>query len=288
MLKKRIAATLVMKNGIVVQSIGFKKYLPVGKPEIAVEFLNQWGIDEIIMVDISATRNQRHPDYEMVKRASRKCQVPLSVGGGITNIDCIKELMHCGADKVSFNQATIYNERLLTEAAHIFGDQCVVASIDAVKTTDGYKVYDYLQGKFLDMAPWELAAKAQNNGAGEILINSVNRDGSYKGFDTDLISKVCDAVTVPVICAGGAKSFNDFTTVFSQTNVSAAAAANFFHFTEHSVITTKSRIKQAIDIRLETHADYSDADIDANGRLRKKDDDVLENMLYIKIEKEVI
>ena len=105
MLKKRIVATLVIKEGIVVQSFGFKNYLPVGKPDIAIEYLNKWGIDEIIYLDISATKNKIGPDYTTIKNASKKCQVPLTVGGGITNLEQMKELMHCGADKISINQS---------------------------------------------------------------------------------------------------------------------------------------------------------------------------------------
>ena len=121
MLKKRIIATLVVKHGIVVQSIGFHKYLPVGKPEIAVDFLNQWGIDEIILIDISATRDQRAPDFKMISRAAKKCFVPLTVGGGITTIDDVNFLMHNGADKVSLNQVVFHNRALINQVAGIFG-----------------------------------------------------------------------------------------------------------------------------------------------------------------------
>ena len=103
MLKKRIIATLIIKDGIVVQSIGFKKYLPLGKPQIAIEFLNQWGIDEIVYLDISATKNNVGPDYKTIKESAKMCQVPLTVGGGITNVNQMKELMNCGADKISLN-----------------------------------------------------------------------------------------------------------------------------------------------------------------------------------------
>jgi cyclase len=288
MLKKRIVAMLVVKDGIVVQSIGFKRYLPVGKPAIAVEFLNQWGIDEIILLDISATRNSCPPDYAMVRSASKHCRVPLTVGGGITHIDHITELMHCGADKVALNQAALHQPELLTMAAHLFGDQCLVASIDGVLTDAGYRVFDYRQQTTIDQTPSELAVQLQQFGAGEILINSVDRDGSYCGFDPVLISSVCKAVTVPIICVGGAGCAQHFIDVFQQTNVNAAAAANFFHFTEHSVTTTKALINQHITVRHETYFDYRDARFDASARLLKKDDLLLEDMLFELIEKEVI
>lgn len=288
MLKKRIAASLIVKDGIVVQSIGFKKFLPVGKPAIAVEFLNQWGIDEIILLDISATKNNEEPDYEMIKNAAQKSHVPLTVGGGIKNLDQMRELMHCGADKIALNFAALTNKELISKAAHVFGDQCVVVSIDAIKDRGEYKVFDYVNNKVLDISVSEIAAEFQSLGAGEILINSVDRDGSYLGYDVDLVNSVCDVVTVPVICCGGAKNANDFIKIFEMTNVSAASAANFFHFTEHSVNITKSIVKKSIDIRLETFADYEDSNYDENLRLNKKADEVLENMLFIRIEKEII
>ncbi|MGI8892278.1 MAG: imidazole glycerol phosphate synthase subunit HisF [Bacteroidia bacterium] len=288
MLKKRVAATVVVKEGIAVQSILFQKYLPLGKPAIAIEFLNTWGIDEIILLDISASKRNAAPDYAMVKKAAEKCYVPLTVGGGITTLDHISELLHCGADKIALNQAALLYPELISEAAHVFGDQCIVVSIDAIKTKDGYRVYDYLEKKVLDITPQYFAKESIEKGAGEILINSVDRDGTYLGFDNDLINSVCAVATVPVICSGGAKNAADFIAVLSETKVSAATAANFFHFTEHSVTTTKANILKKVPVRLETHADYKESSFTNDFRLVKKSDEILEEMLFIRIEKEVI
>ncbi|MDT9547579.1 MAG: imidazole glycerol phosphate synthase cyclase subunit [Chlorobium phaeovibrioides] len=288
MLKRRIVATLVVKDGIVVQSIGFKRYLPVGQPAIAVEFLNQWGIDEIILLDISASRNGRAPDFAMVRSAASLCRVPLTVGGGITRIEHITELMHCGADKVSINQAALFNPELLTDAAHQFGDQCIVASIDGLLTDKGYRVYNYLQSKVLDRTPAEQAVQLQQFGTGEILINSVDRDGSYLGFDLDLIDSVCSVVTVPVICSGGAGDAQHFIEVFKHTHASAASAANFFHFSEHSVTTVKAQVSHNCPVRHETWFNYLGTRFDDHGRLLKKEDRELEEMLFLRIEKDVI
>ncbi len=288
MLKKRIIANVVVKDGIVVQSINFKKYLPVGKPPIALEFLNNWGIDEIILTDISASRKNEKPGFAQIRKATERCHVPLTVGGGIKTIEDIKELMHCGADKISLNQSAIKNPKLITEAAHVFGDQCIVVSVDAVKTGNCYRVYDYVARKTIDVSPDDFCLKAQELGAGEILINSVDRDGSYEGFDLELINSVCKKISVPVICCGGAKNANDFIEALTKTNASAVCAANFFHFTEHSVNTTKTNILKNTDVRLETHADYKENSFDSELRLKKKEDEVLEEMLFIKIEKEII
>jgi imidazole glycerol-phosphate synthase subunit HisF len=288
MLKRRIAANVIVKDGIVIQSINFRKYLPIGKPSITIEFLNLWGIDEIILLDISAGRQRKSPDFEMVRRAAKKCFVPLTVGGGIRSIEDIRELVHSGADKVSLNQAALHQPGLISEGAHVFGNQCMVVSIDAVKINNEYKVYDYLQKKPIDLSPSAMARKVIDLGAGEILINSVDRDGSYAGYDLELIKSVCDVSSVPVICCGGAKNARDFVSAFKNTDVSAASAGNFFHFTEHSVNTSKAKVIPQINIRLETAANYVDSRFDEESRLLKKADADLEAMLYVRIEKEII
>jgi cyclase len=288
MLKKRIAATLVIRNGIVVQSIGFNTYLPVGKPAIAVEYLNQWGIDEIILIDISASKNGIGPDNNIIKNISEKCFVPLTVGGGISSLDQMKNLMQSGADKIALNQMAIHRPILIEEAAKVFGNQCIVISIDVIKTDYGYKVYDYIQKTFLSIELTEFVRKMENLGAGEFLINSVDRDGKYLGFDIDLMRLICQNTNIPVIASGGARNALDFIEIFKNTNVSAASAANFFHFLEHSVILTKSRIKKDIDVRLETHSTYEFANLNQDVRLNKIGENELEELLFVRIEKEVI
>lgn len=289
MLKKRIVAVIVVKDGIAVQSHTFSRYLPLGRPAIIAEFLDDWGADEIILLDISAHKVGREPDYAMVAEAARRSRVPLTVGGGITHIDQISKLMHCGADKVSFNFAAIHDRKLLTIAAEQFGAQCVVASIDAVKNADGkYCVRDASSQTALPLSPAVFAGQLEAAGAGEILINSVDRDGTKTGFDRTLIASVCDAVSIPVICCGGAGTPEHFREVLEQTACSAAAAANFFHFFEHSVTVTKAFVGRTTDIRLETSATYERNALDKAGRLMKKNERELEDLLYKRIEREVI
>tara|TARA_X000000950_G_scaffold45778_1_gene52133 strand:- start:23438 stop:24301 length:864 start_codon:yes stop_codon:yes gene_type:complete len=287
MLKKRIVATVVVKDGIVVQSINFKKFLPIGKPHIAIEYLNKWGIDEIVLLDISATKNRKNPDFEMVKKCSKKCFVPLTYGGGIKSIEHIDNMMSCGADKIAINSSSIQASSLINEASSKFGSQCVVISIDAIKSENKYKVYDYINKKPINISPLEHAKKSIKLGAGEIFINSVDRDGSYLGFDLELI-KPMTQLNVPVVCCGGAKNAKDFNLIFKNSKVSGAAAANFFHFTEHSVIITKAAIENKNEIRIETHADYSESKFDTHYRLTKKSEKRLNQLLNIKIEKEII
>jgi cyclase len=288
MLKKRVVATLVVKEGIVVQSFNFKKYLPVGKPEIAVEFLNQWGIDEIIYLDISATKDNKTPNFNLIKKLAKKCFVPLTVGGGIKTIDHIKELMQCGADKISLNSSLFTSQDLITESSSIFGNQCIVASIDAIKIDNEYWVFDYLTKQSKTIEVGKFVRLVEDKGAGEIVINSVDRDGSYLGFDKDLITTVCKNTSIPVICSGGAKNPGDFLEIFNNSNVSGASAANYFHFYEHSVTITKAYLKANIPLRTESKAKYNNNNLCENFRLMKKDDGELEKMLFTKIEKEVI
>lgn len=288
MLKKRIIATLIIKDDIVVQSFNFKRYLPIGKPQIAVEYLNYWGVDEIVILDIDASKNNKEPNFKEIKEIASKCFVPLTIGGGINSIDHIKQLMHCGADKISINNIAINNPDFIQNAAHIFGNQCIVISVDAVKINNDYFVYDYKQKNNLQVRITDFVKQMEDRGAGEIIINSVDNDGSYKGFDTELINEVCTSTTIPIICSGGAKNANDFINVFEKTNVNAASASNFFHFTEHSVIITKSNILKKMPIRLETAAKYAETSFDQNLRIQKKDDKILDELLYEKIIKEII
>jgi cyclase len=164
----------------------------------------------------------------------------------------------------------------------------VVVSIDGIQTPNGYRVYDYINKEATENDPGSLARLAEESGAGEIFIHSVDRDGSYTGYDHALINEVCSRVSIPVIASGGAKNAAHMQALLNETNASAASAANFFHFSEHSVIITKSQLAKNVDVRLETHASYSDSLDDDKMRLLKKEDEVLEHLLYTRITKEII
>ena len=280
MLKKRILASLVVKDGIVVQSLGFNRYLPVGKPEIAVDYLNRWGIDEIAVTVIDASR-RGVVEVDLVRRLSDFCQVPLAYGGGLRNVEQVTEIIQAGADKVILNSAILENTHLISQCADRFGDQCVIASIDAKKTTKGYGVWSHLQGKTLTLTPETFAVKAAQAGAGEILLNSVDRDGSKLGYDLELAEKVAKAVTVPVILCGGVKDAADFNHGLAIKNVTAVAAANFFHYTEHSATLAKALLKsKGQALRIDTYFDYKNNPLSADGRLLKKADRELKELLF--------
>ncbi|MBI4309492.1 MAG: imidazole glycerol phosphate synthase subunit HisF [Candidatus Omnitrophica bacterium] len=290
MLKRRLIATLIVREGIVVQSINFCRYLPVGKPAIAMEFLNSWGIDEIILVDITASKDRSRKRFEFIEHFSRRCFVPLTVGGGINSVEDIRALLNFGADKIAVNSHCLTSPGFIAEAAHVFGSQCIVVSIDvAGSSPSDYRVYNAAQGDITDMDPVAWAKTVETQGAGEIYLTSVAKDGSKSGFDLALIDLVARSVKIPVIASGGAGNPAHILDVFTKTNASAVSAANFFHFSEHSVITTKSFLRiNKIDVRLNTYADYEQACLGDDFRLRKQPDSYLQNLLFEKIEKEVI
>ncbi len=282
MLKKRIIASIIVKDGTVVQSINFKKYLPIGNPEIAVEFLNRWGIDEIILVNIDTTKNKNKPDFEMLKKMSKKSLVPLTFGGGINSIEDVKTAIYNGADKVCLNNAALVNPNLITEAAEIFGNQSVVVSIDVRKNERGdYEVYSYLLEKEVGLNPVDFAKKVELLGAGEIFLNSVDRDGTKKGLDLKLLNQVAENVSIPVIFCGGIGHPEHFEEGFRNNKVNAIAAANYFHYTEHSVITTKAYLKlKGLNIRCDTYADYEKILFSEEGRIAKRAEEYLKEIRF--------
>lgn len=290
MLKKRIAACLTIKNRIVVQSVGFNEYLPVGSPMIAAEALNRWGIDEIIILDLDATREGRKPDFDLVTEVSKKIFVPLTVGGGIQNIEDIKKLISSGADKVSINKASWLSPEIISKGARMFGSQCIAVSIDVkIKPGKGWEVVCDSGQTLMSISPVEWARKVEKLGAGEILLNSVDKDGSKIGYDINLIKAVSGAVSIPVIACGGAGHPKHFLEGIIKGGASAVAAGNFFHFEEHSPIIVKSYlVKKGIKLRLESYAAYHEAGFQANGRLSKKSGDYLDKLRFEIIKEEII
>lgn len=289
MLKKRIIANLTVLNGIVVQSVGFKKYLPVGSIAVTVEFLNQWGIDEIVIADISATKENRPPLKELYKKISSRGFVPLTIGGGVRSINQIHDLLHSGADKIFINNYALENPDFISKSANIFGNQCIIVAIDVIYKDNKPVIYDHKTRALLNIDLYDWVKEIENRGAGEIFINCVDRDGQYNGYDIPLAKQISDSVNVPVIICGGAGKPCHFYEILSETNVAAASAGNYFHFSEHSVITTKAFLKKrGLDIRLESFASYRHNVINEFNRLEKLDDEYLEHLLYQKLIKEII
>lgn len=243
MLAKRIIPCLDVRDGKVVKGINFVGIKEVGDPvECAAEYDRQ-GADEIVFLDITASNEGRGTMLDVVRRTAQKVFVPLTVGGGIRTIDDFRDTLRAGADKVSVNSAAVKNPQLIKEAADIFGCQCVVVAIDAKKCEDGHYTVVINGGRIdmgIDAVEW--AKKAEELGAGEILLTSMDTDGVKGGFDLDMLNAVCSVVKIPVIASGGCGKLEHFTEVFEKTNASAALAASLFHYKELTVDEVKEEL----------------------------------------------
>jgi imidazole glycerol-phosphate synthase subunit HisF len=282
MVKKRLVVSLLVRDGLIVQSFDFKRYLPIGRPKFPIEHVSRWDVDEIVLLDMSASRNKSSIDTKLVEMISKYCYVPLTVGGGIKNIEDAAKLIRAGADKISINHMAIKNPSLISELADNFGSQAVIVSIDSKKHNQNYRVFSHLDSRKIDISPKLWAKKCEDLGAGEIFLNSVDRDGSRKGYDLKLIKDISLNVKIPVIACGGVGKFSHFSEGI-KNGASAVAAANIFHHTEHSTILAKaSLLRDNVDVRLDSDATYNFRDFDENGRLLMMNSEQLEKIEFKK------
>ncbi len=290
MLKKRIIGTVVVRGGIAVQSIGFSRFLPLGRPEIAVEFLDSWGVDEILLLDVDPGRAARGPDLDLVRRVSRKCFAPLTVGGGISRLEHVGGLLRSGADKVAVNTALLSAPDLARQIAETCGSQCLVASLDFRPDADGTQRVWADSGRVCTgETPVDCARRMEALGAGELLLHDMQGDGLRRGFQCDVLLQVAQAVRVPVIACGGAGSPEHFLEAFARGGVAAACAGNYFHFAEHSVVLCKSALRRhGLDVRLCTAADYAQTPLGPDGRPGKRDEAALDALRFQRMQQEVI
>lgn len=220
-----------MENGGLVKTVQFGKRTYLGDPINIIRIFNDKEVDEVALLDIAATPSGREPDYALLEKIASQCFMPLSYGGGITRFDQIKRLLNLGIEKVILNTAAIANPALITEASTAYGRQAVVASIDVKKSWLGrYEVYTHGGKKSVGKTPVECACALVESGCGEILLNSIDRDGMMKGYDVELVRSVVQAVDVPVIACGGAGSLDDFATVIRDGGAAAVAAGSLFVF----------------------------------------------------------
>jgi cyclase len=268
-LKQRLVACLLIREGLIVQSLGFRRYLPIGQPRFPIEFVSRWDVDEIVLLDMSAGPQGRLADTRALEALSRSCYVPLTVGGGIRNVDEVRRIIRAGADKASINTHALARPQLITEIADTFGVQCVVVSIDCRKELGGsYQVYAASGMRPTGRTPASWAVEAEERGAGEIFLNSIDCDGARAGYDIALIQEVTQVVSIPVIACGGVGTYSHFAAAILQGGASAAAAANIFHHHEHSTILAKAHLlKAGVNVRLDSAAQYQDREFDDIGRL---------------------
>ena len=250
MLTKRIIPCLDVKDGKVVKGINFKGLREVGyPPEMGSEYELQ-GADEITFLDISASLEARQTMLNIVSETAGKLFVPLTVGGGIRKVQDMRDALNAGADKVSVNSAAVSNPDIISECADSFGSQCVVVAIDGKRVGDHWEVFTHGGTRSAGIDAVEWAQRAQDLGAGEILLTSMDADGVKTGYDIPFTEAVADAVSIPVIASGGCGSKEHIFDVFSQTGASAALAASIFHYNECTVGEVKEYLRdRGVNVR---------------------------------------
>lgn len=245
--KHRLIATLLVNESVVVQTRRFKRTNMVGSAFTAVDFFNSWAVDEIMVLEISYSYDYLEKFIEIVEELSRRCFVPLSVGGKIDSVSMVSRYTRAGADKVVVNTHAVRDPDLIAAIAEQYGSQCCVVSIDALKdatTSSGYRVVvdNGREPTDIDVLAW--AREAVRRGAGEIMVNSIEHDGDKRGYDLDLVSLVADAVGVPVIAMGGVGEWWHFADGIRIGHADAVAAGNIFHYSEHSTKKAKEYLER--------------------------------------------
>lgn len=252
MLTKRIIPCLDVDMGRVVKGVNFVDLKDVGDPVEIAKFYNEQGADELVFLDITATHEGRSTMIDVVRRTAEKVFIPLTVGGGIRTVDDFKDILRAGADKISINSAAIRNPQLISDAAEKFGSQCVVVAIDGRKREDGSGWNVFINGGRIDtgLDALEWAKKVEELGAGEILLTSMDADGTKAGFDIGLTDAISSILNIPVIASGGCGKLQHFTEVFKKTGADAALAASLFHYRELTIDQVKDFLtKDNIEVR---------------------------------------
>lgn len=244
MLTKRIIPCLDIKNGRIVKGVNFVDLVDAGDPVELAHYYSQNGADELIFLDITATKENRKTLVDIVERIASEISIPFTVGGGISCVEDVSMLLNAGADKVSINSSAVKNSDLINNLAEKFGSQCVVVAIDAKYGSLGWKVHlvGGRKATSIDLFSW--AKEAENRGAGEILFTSMNHDGTKKGFANEALLKLTEELSIPIIASGGAGCLADFKTVFEEGKADAALAASVFHFNEISIKSLKMYLKE--------------------------------------------
>jgi cyclase len=252
MLKKRIIPCLDINKGRVVKGINFVNLVDAGDPAEQAKIYNDNGADEICFLDITASHEDRNIILEVVKKTTKDCFVPLTVGGGVRSMQDISNLLLAGADKVSINTAAVVNENLIKEAAEKFGSQCIVVAVDVKKVNNNkWDIFTHGGRKATGKNVLNFVEKMEKLGAGEILLTSMDRDGTKKGYDLDLTKKVSDLVNIPVIASGGVGNLEHLYQGFKIGKASAVLAASIFHFGEYSILEAKQYLdSKGIPVRI--------------------------------------
>ena len=245
MLKMRVIPCLDVHAGRVVKGVNFVDLIDAGDPVEQARVYDEQGADELCFLDITASHEQRETIYDVVAGTAEVCFMPLTVGGGVRTIEDVRALLLAGADKVSINTAAVHNPALVAEAAEKFGTQCIVVAIDAKRVAGGFEIFTHGGRKPTGIEAIGWARRMAEAGAGEILLTSMDRDGTRVGFDLELTRAVADAVTIPVIASGGVGTLDHLVEGIRDGHATAVLAASIFHFGEHSIGEAKAHMRAA-------------------------------------------
>ncbi|MGN7707839.1 imidazole glycerol phosphate synthase subunit HisF [Chryseobacterium sp. 22543] len=250
MLKKRIIPCLDIKDGATVKGVNFEGLKNAGDPVVLAKKYEQEGADELVFLDITATIEDRKTFIELVKEIAKELSIPFTVGGGISSVEDVRKLLEAGADKISINSSAVKNPELISDLAKEFGSQCVVVAIDTKQIDNKDLVHIKGGREATELFTAEWAKEAERLGAGEILLTSMDGDGTKNGFDLRITKLVSENISIPVIASGGAGTANDFVKVFNETKATGALAASVFHFNEIGIQDLKEQLKtQKIEVR---------------------------------------
>ncbi len=246
MLKRRIIPKLLLKDGRNVKGVKFVKLRDTGHPVTNARIYDAQGADELVFLDITASKDNRTILFDIIASAAEEVFMPFCVGGGVRTVDDVRELLRAGADKVSINSAAVETPELITRGAERFGVQCMVVSIDYQTNADGKpEVFTHGGTVATGLDPVEHAVEMAKRGAGELLVTSIDRDGTMQGYDVEVLRRIVDRVKIPVIASGGAGTLQHLADAVKQADVSAVAVGSLFHFTDQSPIKARSFMKVA-------------------------------------------
>lgn len=241
MLRKRLVTVLTFNDGVL-----FRTKLFTPDYRYTLNFVDSWSVDEIVVLDVTRPGQGKRANFEeVISRFAQNCFVPLAAGGGVRSLDDVSHALDLGADKVVINTGALARPGLITEIAERYGSQCAVVSLDARRTDDGYEVMTEFATKSTGQTPEAWAREAEARGAGEILVTSIERDGSLQGYELELCRSVADAVSIPVLICGGAGNWKHFVAGFEEGHASAVCTANIYHFTEASIRSAKAYLEKA-------------------------------------------
>jgi imidazole glycerol-phosphate synthase subunit HisF len=243
-LKVRVIPTLLYKDFGLVKGVRFDSWRHIGSPMQAIKVYNMRGVDELVFLDVAATPNDRTPDFDLIDDLADDCFMPMAVGGGVRGVDNVRRLLQVGADKVVVGTIAVERPQVVAEAAARFGSQCIVVSIDTTAVAGATAVAIRCGTVPVERSPVDLAREMEQLGAGEILLTSIDRDGTMEGYDVETIAMVSEAVSIPVIASGGAGTYEHMAVALREGGASAVAAASMFQFTQHTPMEAKLYLRQ--------------------------------------------